>query len=114
MNTNCFQAFYHTSPSLFSFIYVGKRKILRGQAQVGFAMISAMLVLMILTSYCFGFSAYWFAWKFLPGAGGIRGMTRIMCFTLPLGIHFWGGFEFFFLEPNPHRDRLEDMLYRVS
>jgi hypothetical protein len=98
MNTNCFQAFYHTSPSLFSFIYVGKRKILRGQAQVGFAMISAMLVLMILTSYCFGFSAYWFAWKFLPGAGGIRGMTRIMLVLLYPSVFIFGEVLSFFLK----------------
>jgi hypothetical protein len=91
--------------SIAVFLYLcWKRKILRGRAQVGFAMISAMLVLMVLTSYWFGFSAYWFAWRFFPGAGGIRGVTRIMVVLLYPSVFIFGEVLSFFLKNRIHTE----------
>jgi hypothetical protein len=60
------------------FVYLcWKRKINRMKIDVGVAMVSVVLVLVALTSYWFGFSLYRFVWEFLPGAGGIRAVSRI-------------------------------------
>ena len=47
-------------------------------SEVGIAMLGALIVLVVLTFYFTGFSFYRYAWAFLPGAGGIRGVTRIV------------------------------------
>jgi len=42
------------------------------------AMIGVLLSAGALTLHIFGFSLYRYAWAYIPGAGGIRGVTRIM------------------------------------
>jgi hypothetical protein len=59
------------------FCFWFRKKIDHQQSQVGFAMISVLLVLVVLISYWSGFSTYYFVWKWFPGAGGIRSVTRV-------------------------------------
>ena len=61
------------------FAYVCWAERLNAQeVSIGFAMICAFLFLTVVTFYSSGFSLYWYLWKFLPGAGGIRAVTRCM------------------------------------
>jgi hypothetical protein len=61
------------------FVYLCATKRLNGQdASVGFAMICTFLFLAVVTFYWSGFSLYWYVWEYLPGAGGIRAVTRCM------------------------------------
>jgi hypothetical protein len=63
---------------IFLFVFlIWNRKATFTGSEVGIAMLGALLVLVVFTFYFSGFSFYRFAWTFLPGAGGIRGVTRI-------------------------------------
>jgi hypothetical protein len=59
------------------FYFCLRKKIDRVQSQVGFAMVGVLVVIVALTSYHFRFQLYHFVWQFLPGAGGIRAVSRI-------------------------------------
>jgi hypothetical protein len=54
-----------------------KRKLQRSESLLALAMIGVLLSGGALTLRIFGFSLYHYAWAYLPGAGGIRGVTRI-------------------------------------
>jgi hypothetical protein len=59
-------------------------------------MICAFLFLAVVTFYSSGFSLYWYLWKFLPGAGGIRAVTRWMLVGIyPLAFVFGALLSFF-------------------
>lgn len=59
------------------FAYLSLKKRLNVH-EAGFGMISTFLFLFVVTFYSGGFSIYWFLSQFLPGAGGIRAVTRWM------------------------------------
>lgn len=62
--------------AIIGFLYFSLRKRINpAQSQVSFAMVSALAVLVAATSY--GLSMYHFIWAFVPGAGGIRAVSRI-------------------------------------
>jgi hypothetical protein len=77
--------------AIFVFAYLSWKK--RGEfagSEVGIAMMGVLLALGILTFYFRGYSLYRFAWAYLPGAGGIRAVTRIV-FVLLYPVAFISG-----------------------
>jgi hypothetical protein len=71
--------------ALLVFVYLSwKKKEDFAGSGVGTAMMGALFALGILTFYFAGFSLYRYAWAYLPGAGGIRGLTRIVFILLYL------------------------------
>jgi hypothetical protein len=85
------------------FVYLSwKRNEKFAASEVGIAMVGVLLALVIFTFYFTGFSFYHYAWAFLPGAGGIRGVTRIVLVLLYL-VAFISGAVITYLI-----DRLED------
>ncbi len=64
--------------AIIAFLYLHLRnKMSRALSQVGLAMIGVLFALVLLTSYRYRFSLYHLVWTFLPGAGAIRGVSRI-------------------------------------
>jgi hypothetical protein len=64
--------------SIVAFVYLSlKRRINPAGSEIRFAMLGVLLLLAVLTLYCSGFSLYRYVWAYLPGAGGIRAVTRI-------------------------------------
>ena len=55
-----------------------KKKLAISEPALALAMIGVLFCAGVLTLYLFGFSLYRYAWAYIPGAGGIRGVTRIM------------------------------------
>jgi hypothetical protein len=55
-----------------------KRKLGVSESMFALAMMSVLIFSFVLTIYLLGFSLYRYAWQYLPGAGGIRGVSRIM------------------------------------
>jgi hypothetical protein len=55
-----------------------KRRMNAADSLLARSMIGVLLCSCALTFYAFDFSLYRFAWALLPGAGGIRGVSRIM------------------------------------
>jgi hypothetical protein len=55
-----------------------KGKLAGSESTLSLAMIGVLFCSWGLTFHFFGFSLYRWVWTFLPGAGGIRGVTRIM------------------------------------
>jgi hypothetical protein len=85
------------------FVYLSwKRNEQFAGSEVAIAMAGVLLALVILTVYCTGFSFYRYAWAFLPGAGGIRGVTRIVFVLLYLVAFISGAVVTYLI------DRLED------
>lgn len=72
------------------FVYLcWKKRISPAQASVGFAMVGVVLLFAGVTFYWSGFSLYRFVWAHLPGAGGIRAVTRSMLVVIyPLAFIF--------------------------
>jgi hypothetical protein len=54
-----------------------KKKLQRSESVLALAMIGVLLSAGALTLHIFGYSLYRYAWAYIPGAGGIRGVTRI-------------------------------------
>ncbi|MBV9391930.1 MAG: hypothetical protein JOY96_08575 [Verrucomicrobia bacterium] len=64
--------------AIIAFVYLRlKNKTDRALSQAGLAMIGVLLVLVLLTSYRYRFALYHSIWTFFPGAGAIRGVSRI-------------------------------------
>jgi len=64
---------------LVAFVYLSwQRRINAGGNEIRFAMLGVVLLLGALTLYCSGFTLYRFVWAYMPGAKGIRAVTRIM------------------------------------
>ena len=59
-----------------------RRRVDRPHSDHGLAMIGVLLVLVAVTLFWSGFSLYYFVWKFVPGAGGIRAVSRIILVLL--------------------------------
>jgi hypothetical protein len=75
------QLFFGLFPylGLIVFIYLLlKNKLARPERLLGFAMLTVVITLSILTFYFSGFSFYHYVWAYFPGAGGIRAVTRIV------------------------------------
>jgi hypothetical protein len=69
--------------SIFIFLYFFlKDKIAQPERLLGLAMMSVFITMGILTLYFKGFSLYHYVWAYFPGAGGIRGVTRIVLVLL--------------------------------
>jgi hypothetical protein len=61
-----------------AFVYLSwKRRISAAGSEIRFAMLGVFLLLVVLTLYSFGFTLYRYVWAYLPGANGIRAVTRI-------------------------------------
>jgi hypothetical protein len=85
------------------FVYLSwKRSEQFPGSEVGTAMVGVLLALVIFTLYFTGFSFYRYAWAFLPGAGGVRGVTRIVLVLLYLVAFISGAVVTYLI------DRLED------
>jgi hypothetical protein len=65
-----------------------RKKFDQAQLQVGWAMISVLVVLVVVTSYVFRDVVYYYVWEFLPGAGGRRAVSRITLAAISASIHF--------------------------
>jgi hypothetical protein len=64
---------------LVAFVYLSwQRRINAGGNEIRFAMLGVVLLLGALTLYCSGFTLYRYVWAYMPGAKGIRAVTRIM------------------------------------
>jgi hypothetical protein len=61
---------------LFFYLYL-RKKFNRAQLEISLAMIFVLVVLVVVTSYQFRDAIYYYVWAFLPGAGGIRAVSRI-------------------------------------
>ena len=61
-----------------AFVYLSwKRRLSPAGSEIRFAMLGVVILLAVLTLYCSGFTLYRYVWAYLPGAGGIRAVTRI-------------------------------------
>jgi hypothetical protein len=64
--------------SIVAFVYLSwRRRISAVGSEIRFAMLGVVLLLAVLTLYCSGFTLYRYVWAYLPGAGGIRAVTRV-------------------------------------
>ncbi|HYY26394.1 MAG TPA: hypothetical protein VE860_00525, partial [Chthoniobacterales bacterium] len=54
-----------------------RKKFNRAQLHTSWAMVSVLVVLVAVTSYLFRNAIYYYVWALLPGAGGIRAVSRI-------------------------------------
>ena len=75
---------------------------LSGQTtSVGLAMIWTFLFLSVITFSASGCSLYWYLWRYLPGAGGIRAVTRCALVAIyPLAFIFGAVVSFFMTNRN--------------
>jgi len=65
--------------ALLAFLYLAQRRKLSGaDSKIGFAMLGAILLPAILTMNFSGLTFYRYVWANIPGAGGIRAVSRIM------------------------------------
>jgi hypothetical protein len=74
------QLFFGLFPfsSILLFLYLYLKGKMPFQARLpGLAMMTVFITLVVLTFYYRGFSLYRYVWAYFPGAGGIRGVTRI-------------------------------------
>jgi hypothetical protein len=61
-----------------AFIYLSwKRRMSSAGSEIRFAMLGVFFLLAVLTLYSSGFTLYRYVWAYLPGAGGIRAVTRV-------------------------------------
>jgi len=61
-----------------AFVYLSwKRRMSAAGSEIRFAMLGVFLLLAVLTLYFSGFTLYRYVWDYLPGARGIRTVTRI-------------------------------------
>jgi hypothetical protein len=82
------------------FIYLCWRgKVDRTHTELGLPMVSVLLVVVVLTLCWSGFSLYYFVWKFVPGAGGIRAVSRIILVLLYPSAVIFGLVMTHFLNP---------------
>ena len=62
-----------------AFIYLSwKRRMSAAGGEIRFAMLGVVILLAVLTLYCSGFTLYRYVWAYLPGAGSIRAVTRVV------------------------------------
>ena len=61
-----------------AFVYLSwKRRMSSAGSEIRFAMLGVFLLLAVLTLYFSGFTLYRYVWAYLPGAGGVRAVTRV-------------------------------------
>lgn len=61
-----------------AFIYLSwNRRMSSAGSEIRFAMLGVFFLLAVLTLYSSGFTLYRYVWAYLPGAGGIRAVTRV-------------------------------------
>ena len=61
------------------FLYLSRKSTITGlENEIGLAMLGSVVLLAALTFYSSGFTFYRYIWAYLPGAGGIRAVSRIM------------------------------------
>jgi hypothetical protein len=70
------------------FLFLGlNKKLAAPERSFGFAMMSVLISLGLVTFYFRGLSLYYYVWSYFPGAGGIRAVTRIMLVLVyPVGV----------------------------
>ena len=62
-----------------AFLYLSRKSTITGlENEIGLAMLGAVVLLVALTLNYSGFTFYRYVWAYLPGAGGIRVVSRIM------------------------------------
>jgi hypothetical protein len=62
---------------IFLYLFL-KGKMAAQERLLGLGMMSVLITLSVLTFYFHGFSLYRYVWAYVPGAGGIRCVTRIV------------------------------------